>query len=191
MIKGVFMSLIEFKNVSRIYKVGDHEQKALDDINLKIEQGKFIVILGPSGAGKSTLLNLLGGLDSPTSGTILVENNDISKLDNNALADYRASTVGFVFQSYNLIPHQTVLNNVRLALTLSGISKRESMRRAKKVLKEEDKLTKGLVKTLLQQVLTTQNKLDAYPSIKKVLDDEIDKSITAGLIDYKAFEGGL
>lgn len=108
------MSLVEFKNVSRIYKVGDHEQKALDDINLKIEQGKFIVILGPSGAGKSTLLNLLGGLDSPTNGTILVEGNDISKLDNNALADYRASTVGFVFQSYNLIPTLTVFENVSL-----------------------------------------------------------------------------
>ena len=84
------MSLIEFKNVSRIYKVGDHEQKALDSVSLNIEQGKFIVILGPSGAGKSTLLNLLGGLDSPTSGTILVEGNDISKLDNNALADYHS-----------------------------------------------------------------------------------------------------
>ena len=114
LIDGVFMSLIEFKNVSRIYKVGDHEQKALDSINLNIEQGKFIVILGPSGAGKSTLLNLLGGLDSPTSGTILVEGNDISKLDNNSLADYRASTVGFVFQSYNLIPTLTVFENVSL-----------------------------------------------------------------------------
>ena len=72
------MSLIEFKNVSRIYKVGDHEQKALDNIDLNIEEGKFIVILGPSGAGKSTLLNLLGGLDLPTSGKIFVEGKDIS-----------------------------------------------------------------------------------------------------------------
>ena len=70
------MSLIEFKQVSRVYKVGDHEQKALDNIDLNIEEGKFIVILGPSGAGKSTLLNLLGGLDSPTSGTIFVNNKD-------------------------------------------------------------------------------------------------------------------
>ncbi len=66
------MDLIEFKNVSRLYKVGDHEQKALDNVNLNIEEGKFIIILGPSGAGKSTLLNLLGGLDSPTSGQILL-----------------------------------------------------------------------------------------------------------------------
>lgn len=108
------MDLIEFKNVSRVYKVGDHEQKALDNVNLNIEEGKFIIILGPSGAGKSTLLNLLGGLDSPTSGQILVEGKDISKLDNNSLADYRASTVGFVFQSYNLIPTLTVFENVSL-----------------------------------------------------------------------------
>jgi len=108
------MNLIEFKNVSRVYIVGDHEQKALDNVSLNIEEGKFIVILGPSGAGKSTLLNLLGGLDNPTSGEILVEGKDISKLDNNALADYRASTVGFVFQSYNLIPTLTVFENVSL-----------------------------------------------------------------------------
>lgn len=108
------MSLIEFKNVSRIYKVGDHEQKALDNIDLNIEEGKFIVILGPSGAGKSTLLNLLGGLDLPTSGKIFVEGKDISNLNNNELADYRAQTVGFVFQSYNLIPTLTVYENIAL-----------------------------------------------------------------------------
>lgn len=108
------MSIIEFKNVSKVYKVGDHEQKALDSVDLSIEEGKFIVILGPSGAGKSTLLNLLGGLDSPTSGTILVEGEDISNLNNDELADYRAQTVGFVFQSYNLIPTLTVFENIAL-----------------------------------------------------------------------------
>ena len=108
------MSIIEFQKVSRIYQVGDHEQKALDNIDLSIEEGKFIVILGPSGAGKSTLLNLLGGLDSPTSGKILVMGNDISNLDNDELADYRAETVGFVFQSYNLIPTLTVFENIAL-----------------------------------------------------------------------------
>lgn len=108
------MNLINFKNVSRIYKVGDHEQKALDQVNLDLEAGKFIVILGPSGAGKSTLLNLLGGLDSPTSGTIVVNGKDISTLNNNELAHYRAETVGFVFQSYNLIPTLTVFENVSL-----------------------------------------------------------------------------
>jgi len=108
------MNLIEFKDVGRVYHVGEHEQKALDQVNLSIEEGKFIVILGPSGAGKSTLLNLLGGLDSPTNGKIYVEGKDISTLNNNELADYRASTVGFVFQSYNLIPTLTVFENVSL-----------------------------------------------------------------------------
>lgn len=106
--------IIEFENVSRTYKTGDHEQKALDHVSFSLEKGKFIVVLGPSGAGKSTLLNLIGGLDSPSDGTIKVDGQDISKLDRNELADYRAKTVGFVFQSYNLIPTLTVKENVGL-----------------------------------------------------------------------------
>ena len=108
------MAIVEFKGVSRIYKSGDHVLKALDNVDMRLEEGKFVVILGPSGAGKSTLLNLLGGLDSPTSGTILVDGKDISTLTNDELADYRASKVGFVFQFYNLIPTLTVLENVSL-----------------------------------------------------------------------------
>lgn len=108
------MSLITFENVSRIYENGDHKQKALDHVNMSLEEGKFVVILGPSGAGKSTLLNLLGGLDSPTEGKIIVNGKDISGLSGNELADYRASTVGFVFQFYNLIPTLTVHENVTL-----------------------------------------------------------------------------
>ena len=108
------MAVVEFKGVSRVYRSGDHELKALDGVNMALEEGKFIVILGPSGAGKSTLLNLLGGLDSPTEGTIIVDGKDISTLTNNELADYRASKVGFVFQFYNLIPTLTVLENVSL-----------------------------------------------------------------------------
>ena len=108
------MSIVELKNVSRVYRNGDHEQRALDHVDLSLEEGKFIVILGPSGAGKSTLLNLLGGLDSPTEGTIIVNGKDISTLTENELADYRAETVGFVFQSYNLIPTLTVIENVAL-----------------------------------------------------------------------------
>jgi len=108
------MAIVELKNVSRVYTSGDHELKALDDVNLSLDEGKFVVILGPSGAGKSTLLNLLGGLDSPTSGTITVCGKDISTLTQNELADYRAETVGFVFQFYNLIPTLTVHENVTL-----------------------------------------------------------------------------
>ena len=108
------MAIVEFKDVSRVYHNGEHEQRALDHVNLTLEEGKFIVVLGPSGAGKSTLLNLMGGLDSPTSGTIRVAGRDISTLTPNELADYRAATVGFVFQSYNLIPTLTVIENVAL-----------------------------------------------------------------------------
>ena len=108
------MSIVEFRNVSRIYKSGEHDLKALDNVNMSLDEGKFVVILGPSGAGKSTLLNLLGGLDSPASGKIYVEGKDISTLFSDELADYRAETVGFVFQFYNLVPTLTVHENVAL-----------------------------------------------------------------------------
>ena len=108
------MAIVTFENVSRVYTSGDHELKALDSVNLSLEEGKFVVILGPSGAGKSTLLNFLGGLDSPTSGTITVDGKDISTLNDNELAEYRAAKVGFVFQFYNLVPTLTVYENVAL-----------------------------------------------------------------------------
>lgn len=108
------MAIAEFENVSRVYNSGEHELKALDGVNLKLDEGKFVVVLGPSGAGKSTLLNMLGGLDSPTSGKITVCGKDISTLTKNQLADYRAETVGFVFQFYNLIPTLTVHENIAL-----------------------------------------------------------------------------
>ena len=113
------MSIVRFDNVSRIYTSGDHELRALDRVSFTLDEGKFVVILGPSGAGKSTLLNLLGGLDSPSEGTITVCGADISKLTDNELADYRASTVGFVFQFYNLIPTLTVYENVKLVSEIS------------------------------------------------------------------------
>ena len=108
------MAIVTFENVSRVYKTGDHELKALDNVNLSLTEGKFVVILGPSGAGKSTLLNLLGGLDSPTSGSVTVDGKDISTLSDNELADYRAAKVGFVFQFYNLVPTLTVYENIAL-----------------------------------------------------------------------------
>lgn len=108
------MEAIRLKEVSRVYTSGEHRLNALDRVDLSLEEGKFIVILGPSDAGKSTLLNLLGGLDQPTSGTITVYGKDISALNEDQLAEYRAETVGFVFQFYNLIPTLTVYENVAL-----------------------------------------------------------------------------
>lgn len=113
------MAIVEFKDVTRIYKNGEHELKALDGVNFTLDEGKFVIILGPSDAGKSTLLNILGGLDSPTSGNVKVNGNDISTLNNNQLADYRATTVGFVFQFYNLVPTLTVYENVALVKEIS------------------------------------------------------------------------
>ena len=108
------MPIVEFKDVSRVYQSGDHDTKALDHVSFTLDEGKFVVILGPSGAGKSTLLNLLGGLDSPTDGKIMVQGQDISTLSSDDLAAYRAATVGFVFQFYNLVPTLTVKENVAL-----------------------------------------------------------------------------
>ena len=108
------MEMIRMEQVSKIYRTENVEQRALDRVDLSLEEGKFIVVLGPSGAGKSTLLNLLGGMDSPSEGTITVDGVDISRLNRDQLAEYRAEKVGFIFQFYNLIPTLTVLENVKL-----------------------------------------------------------------------------
>ena len=107
-------TIIEFKNVDKVYKSGDQLLKAMDNVNFTIEKGEFVVILGPSGAGKSTLLNLLGGLDSVSSGEIIVNNNHIESFNDNQLTEYRAKNVGFIFQFYNLIPNLTAIENIEL-----------------------------------------------------------------------------
>ncbi|WP_458456449.1 ABC transporter ATP-binding protein [Methanobrevibacter sp.] len=107
-------TIIEFKNVNKEYRTGNHILKAMDNVNFTIDEGEFVVILGPSGAGKSTLLNLLGGLDSVTSGQIVVRGQNVENFDDNQLTEYRAKNVGFIFQFYNLIPNLTSLENVEL-----------------------------------------------------------------------------
>lgn len=101
------MSFIEFKNVSKIYKMGEVEIKALDNISFEIEKGEFVCVLGASGAGKTTILNILGGMDSATSGTIIVDDKDISGANDKELCEYRRYDIGFVFQFYNLVQNLT------------------------------------------------------------------------------------
>lgn len=109
------MSFIEFKDVHREYYVGDSIIKAVDGVNFHIKENTFNVILGQSGAGKSTVLNMLGGMDSPTGGTIFVANKEISNMNDLELTTYRRESIGFVFQFYNLVPNLTALENVQLA----------------------------------------------------------------------------
>lgn len=123
--------LIKFKNVTKTYNVGEKKFNALNNINFSINKGEFVVILGPSGAGKSTLLNLLGGMDTVTSGQITVGNNIISNYNDNELTKYRAENVGFIFQFYNILPTLTVLENVEL---VNNIVKKP--KNAKEVLKK-------------------------------------------------------
>ena len=106
--------IVELKNVSKIYDTGEKKFKALDNIDLSINKGEFVVILGPSGAEKSTLLNLIGGMDTPTEGSIKIDGKDISKYNENELSEYRAENIGFIFQFYNILPTLTVLENVEL-----------------------------------------------------------------------------
>ena len=107
-------TIVELKNLSKIYNTGEKEFKALDNIDLSIGKGEFVVILGPSGAGKSTLLNLIGGMDIPTEGSIKIDGEEISKYTESKLSEYRAENIGFIFQFYNILPTLTVLENVEL-----------------------------------------------------------------------------
>ncbi len=128
--------MLEIKNVSKIYKTEGFEQKALDKISVNFREYEFASILGPSGSGKTTLLNILGGLDNYTSGDLIINEVSTKNFKDRDWDSYRNHRVGFIFQSYNLISHQTVLRNVELALTLSGISKSERRKKAISALKE-------------------------------------------------------
>ena len=112
------MSYIEFKNIVKEYKMGEVTIKALDNTNFEIEKGELVVIVGPSGAGKTTALNILGGMDTATSGQVFVDGKEISKLNNKQLTSYRRNDIGFVFQFYNLVQNLTAKENVELATQL-------------------------------------------------------------------------
>ena len=128
--------MLQLNHIKKEYKTGDLVQKALDDVSLNLRDNEFVAILGPSGSGKTTLLNVIGGLDRYDSGDLIINGISTKKYTDRDWDSYRNHTIGFVFQSYNLIPHQTVLSNVELALTISGISGAERRSRATKALEQ-------------------------------------------------------
>ena len=127
------MSLIRLQNISRLYQMGAETIHALRDVSLEIQRGEYVAIMGPSGSGKSTLMNLIGCLDSPTSGTYELNGTDVSEMDDNELADVRNREIGFVFQTFNLLPRSHALHNVELPLIYASIDvgvRREQARAA-------------------------------------------------------------
>ena len=126
--------MLQLKDICKKYVTGDLEQTALDHVSLSLRDSEFVAVLGPSGSGKTTMLNIIGGLDRYDSGDLIINDISTKKYKDRDWDSYRNHTVGFVFQSYNLIPHQTILSNVELALTISGISGSERSRRAKEAL---------------------------------------------------------
>lgn len=128
--------MLQLKNIYKVYKTGDLTQTALDGVSLNFRKSEFVAILGQSGSGKTTMLNIIGGLDQYDKGDLIINGKSTKKFNDRDWDTYRNHSIGFVFQSYNLIPHQTVLSNVELALTLSGVSKTERRQRAKEALEK-------------------------------------------------------
>ncbi len=128
--------IIELKDVCKTYYLGGIDVPVLKNVSFQMEEGEYVAIMGPSGSGKSTLMNLIGCLDRATSGTIILDGQDISKCSENQMADLRLYKIGFVFQTFQLLPGTTALENVELPLTYAGISRRERRERAVEILKK-------------------------------------------------------
>ena len=127
--------MIEIKNIVKIYQTGTVRFQALSGVSFKIEDGEFVAIMGPSGSGKSTLMHILGALDTPTTGTYILDGKDVSTLNDDELADIRKDKIGFVFQAFNLLPRTTALRNVALPLVYEGLEKESREKRARTALK--------------------------------------------------------
>ena len=128
--------MIELKNISKSYTLGEQELKVLDNINFKVEKGEFVSIIGPSGSGKSTMMNILGLLDVADSGEYLLDDKSIKEANDSILADIRNKKIGFIFQSFNLLPKMNALENVQVPLMYRGINKKESQKRAYEILEK-------------------------------------------------------
>jgi putative ABC transport system ATP-binding protein len=126
--------MIELRNIRRTFLMGDQEVRALDDVDIHVESGEYVSIMGPSGSGKSTLLNVLGLLDRPTSGTYVLDGRETTDLDDDELAHTRARKIGFIFQSFHLVPRLTAFENVELPLVLAGVAPAERRARVQELL---------------------------------------------------------
>lgn len=128
--------IIQAKNLTKHYTVGSTIVRALDGLNIDIDKGSYIALMGPSGSGKSTLMNILGCLDTPSSGAYFLNNKDVSQVDDDSLAGIRNKEIGFIFQTFNLLPRYTALENVALPMIYAGIPKKERLARATEVLEK-------------------------------------------------------
>lgn len=128
--------IIQVEDLAKIYQVGSQEVHALRTVDLEIDKNEFVALMGPSGSGKSTLMNILGCLDTPSRGTYLLNQNDVSHMDDDELADIRNREIGFVFQTFNLLPRYSALENVALPLIYKGVSKSKRTERAEEVLQQ-------------------------------------------------------
>lgn len=129
-------NIIELKNLSKHYEMGENIVKALDGIDVKIKKGDFIAIVGPSGSGKSTMMNMIGALDLATEGEIFLDDEDIENLEESELAQIRGRKIGFVFQTFNLIPTLTAMENIMLPMTFQEVGREEKLERAEEILKK-------------------------------------------------------
>ena len=184
------MYIIETKNISKLYKQADQDIIALNNVSISFEKGEFTAIVGPSGSGKTTFLNSIGGLDSPTSGKVMIEEKEITGLSSNELIDFRLRNIGFVFQSYNLIPVLTAKENVEFIMLMQGLSESHRNKRSIELLnsvgleaqlnRRPNQLSGGQ-----QQRVAVARALASKP--KFVLADEptanLDSSSTANLLD--------
>jgi putative ABC transport system ATP-binding protein len=184
------MNVIKTNNLFKIYQQGDVEVRALNDVSTDFKQGEFTAIVGPSGSGKTTFLNAIGGLDTPTSGNVIINNTDITKLKSNQLIDFRLRNIGFVFQAYNLIPVLTAKENVEFIMLMQGDSVSKRSARAIELLESvglEDQLSRrpGQLSGGQQQRVAVARALASKPQF--VLADEptanLDSASTANLLD--------
>ena len=184
------MNVIETNNLIKIYQQGDIEVKALNDVSINFQQGEFTAIVGPSGSGKTTFLNSIGGLDTPTSGKVVINDTDITNLKSNELIDFRLRNIGFVFQAYNLIPVLTAKENVEFIMLMQGDSASVRKSRAEELLNAvglSDQINRrpGQLSGGQQQRVAVARALASKP--KFVLADEptanLDSTSTSNLLD--------